>query len=95
MRSITDIIKRRLPLRGAESEAISECTGSGYACHQPKQPLLGPQRSGYLKMLDCVGLPGRCPNPGGKCGCNEEDMGRKVVGLNPGAGKVFSHKASV
>ena len=31
----------------------------------------------------------------GRFGCDEEEVGLKVVGSNPGAGKVFSRKVSV
>ena len=53
----------------------------------------GRQSTGFLKGPDCVG-PGGCLTLYLRCSCNKEEAGRKVAGLNPGAGKVFQLKIS-
>ena len=61
-------------------------------CHSQPKDLTGMWGSKYVQVNFI--LKGRKTCKEGE-GCNEEDVGRKVVGSNPGVGKVFSREISI
>ena len=85
------IVRETVRLLFQDVQALGMFAGdqkSGYSSRYK-----GRQSTGFLKGPDRVG-------PGGgltlylRCSCNKEEAGRKVAGLNPGAGKVFQLKIS-